>query len=134
LAAHTEALYVQERAAPHLAAARSLGAGPAHLLRRHLLPAVLPPVTRHALLRTPALALALAALGFLGLGTQPPAPEWGRMLSENMPYVERAPWAVLAPAASLAVLGALAVLVTAAVRGRTGADTVTAAPTAHEAA
>lgn len=138
LAAHTEALYVQERAAPHLAAARSLGAGRAHLLRRHLLPAVLPPVTRHALLRVPALALALAALGFLGLGTQPPAPEWGRMLSENMPYVERAPWAVLAPAAALAVLGALAVLLAAAVRGRTGADTATAtaptAPAAREAA
>ncbi|MFH9803768.1 ABC transporter permease subunit [Streptomyces albidoflavus] len=138
LAAHTEALYVQERAAPHLAATRSLGAGRVHLLRRHLLPAVLPPVTRHALLRVPALALALAALGFLGLGAQPPAPEWGRMLSENMPYVERAPWAVLAPAVALAVLGALAVLLAATVRGRTGADTATAtaptAPAAREAA
>ncbi|MHB0908893.1 hypothetical protein ACYCCF_16545 [Streptomyces argenteolus] len=51
------------------------------------------------------------------LGTQAPAPEWGRMLSENMPYAERAPWAVLAPAAALAVLGALAVLTSAAVRG-----------------
>ncbi|WP_143672585.1 ABC transporter permease subunit, partial [Streptomyces sp. rh206] len=121
LAAHTAALYAQEKAAPHLAAAVALGADRAHLLRRHVLPGVLPPVARHALLRIPAIALALASLGFLGLGTQAPAPEWGRMLSENMPYAERAPWAVLAPAAALAVLGALAVLTSAAVRGRTPA-------------
>ncbi|MES9509645.1 ABC transporter permease subunit [Streptomyces sp. NPDC000609] len=118
LAAHTSALYAQERAAPHIAAARSMGAGRWHLARRHLLPAVVPPVLRHAVLRIPAVALALASLGFLGLGTQAPAPEWGRMLSENMPYAERAPWSVLAPAAALAALGALAVLTAAAVRGR----------------
>ncbi|WP_405811434.1 ABC transporter permease subunit [Streptomyces sp. NBC_01520] len=117
LAAHTAALYAQEKAAPHLAAAVALGAGRGHLLRRHLLPGVVPPVVRHAVLRVPAIALALASLGFLGLGTQPPAPEWGRMLSENMAYAERAPWAVLAPAAALAALGALAVLTSAAVRG-----------------
>ena len=72
-------------------------------------PPSLPPVTRHALLRLPGIALALAALGFLGLGAQPPSPEWGLLLAENQPYAERAPWAVLAPAAVLALLGALAV-------------------------
>lgn len=128
LAAHTAALHAQERAAPHVAAAVSLGAGRGHVLRRHVLPGVLPPVVRHAVLRIPAIALALASLGFLGLGTQAPAPEWGRMLSENMPYVERAPWAVLAPAAALAVLGALAVLTATAVVSRTTADTATTAP------
>ncbi|MDQ0794856.1 ABC transporter permease subunit [Streptomyces sp. B1I3] len=118
LAAHTSALYAQEKGAPHIAVALALGAGRGHLMRRHLLPGVLPPVVRHAVLRIPAIALALASLGFLGLGAQPPAPEWGRMLSENLPYAERAPWPVLAPAAALAALGALAVLVSAAVRGR----------------
>ncbi|MFG2407525.1 ABC transporter permease subunit [Streptomyces brevispora] len=117
IAAHTSALYAQERAAPHIAAARALGAGRTHLLRRHVLPGVLPPVVRHAVLRVPAIALALASLGFLGLGTAPPSPEWGRMLSENLPYAERAPWAVLAPAAALAALGATAVLTATAVRG-----------------
>ena len=66
-------------------------------------------MARHALLRLPGIALALAALSFLGLGTQPPSPEWGLLIAENHPYAERAPWAVLAPAAVLALLGALAV-------------------------
>ncbi|MGW0611653.1 ABC transporter permease subunit [Streptomyces sp. NPDC002788] len=109
LAAHTSSLLRQERATTHLMATRALGAGNGYLLRHELLPAVLPPVTRHALLRLPGVALSLAALGFLGLGAQPPSPEWGLLLAENQPYAERAPWAVLFPAAVLALLGALAV-------------------------
>jgi peptide/nickel transport system permease protein len=109
LAAHTSALLRQERAALHITATRGLGADSWYLLRHELLPAVLPPVTRHALLRLPGIALALASLTFLGLGAQPPTPEWGLLLAENQPYAERAPWAVLAPAAVLALLGALAV-------------------------
>ncbi len=109
LAAHTAALLRQERATLHVTATRALGAGRWYVLRHELLPAALLPVTRHALLRLPGVALALAALGFLGLGAQPPSPEWGLLLAENQPYAERAPWAVLAPAAVLALLGALAV-------------------------
>ncbi|MGW1957242.1 ABC transporter permease subunit [Streptomyces sp. NPDC001920] len=118
LAAHTSALLGQERAALHLTATRALGAGPWYLLRHELLPAVVPPVIRHALLRLPGIALALASLAFLGLGAQPPSPEWGLLLAENQPYAERAPWAVLAPAAVLALLGALAVTAGGGVRRR----------------
>ncbi|HZF88077.1 ABC transporter permease subunit [Streptomyces sp.] len=117
LAAHTTALLGQERAALHITATRALGAGRWYLLRHELLPAVLPPVVRHAVLRLPAVALALASLAFLGLGAQPPSPEWGLLLAENQPYAERAPWAVLAPATVLALLGALAVT---AARGTPG--------------
>ncbi|MFI6854152.1 ABC transporter permease subunit [Streptomyces sp. NPDC050416] len=116
LAAHTSSLLRQERATTHLDATRALGAGRWYLLRHELLPAVLPPVTRHALLRLPGVALSLAALGFLGLGAQPPSPEWGLLLAENQPYAERAPWAVLFPAAVLALLGALAVTAAGGVR------------------
>ena len=116
LAVHTSALLAQERATTLLIATRALGAGEWYLLRRRLLPAVLRPVTRHAMLRLPGIALALAALGFLGLGAQPPSPEWGLLIAENHPYAERAPWAVLAPAAVLALLGALAVTAAGGVR------------------
>lgn len=116
LAAHTSSLLRQERATTHLAATRALGAGRRYLLWHELLPAVLPPVARHALIRLPGIALSLAALGFLGLGAQPPSPEWGLLLAENQPYAERAPWAVLFPAAVLALLGALAVTAAGGVR------------------
>jgi peptide/nickel transport system permease protein len=116
LATHTSALLQQERATTHLTATRALGATEWYLLTREVLPAVLPPVVRHALLRLPGIALNLAALGFLGLGAQPPSPEWGLLLAENQPYAERAPWAVLFPAAVLALLGALAVTAAGGIR------------------
>jgi ABC-type dipeptide/oligopeptide/nickel transport system permease subunit len=108
-AAQTAALLEQERASGHIAASVALGAGRLHLLRRHLLPAVVPALLRNALLRLPTTVLVLASLGFLGLGEQPPTPEWGRLLSENQPYAELAPWTVLGPAAALVVLSVLAV-------------------------
>lgn len=109
LTAHSAALVSETRAAGHLLAQRAIGSPPTWVLTRHVLPAVAGPVARHAVLRLPGVALALASLGFLGLGAQPPAPEWGLSLAESLPYVERAPWAALAPAAMLLLLAALAV-------------------------
>ncbi|MFG2550094.1 ABC transporter permease subunit [Streptomyces sp. NPDC048581] len=117
-AAQTAALLEQERASVHMLASISFGAGPSYLLRHHLLPAVLPALVRNALLRLPTTVLVLASLGFLGLGEQPPTPEWGRLLSENQPYVELAPWTVLGPATALVLLSVLAVSGTAWRRGR----------------
>ncbi|RSM46992.1 ABC transporter permease [Amycolatopsis balhimycina DSM 5908] len=107
-AAQTAALLEQERATGYLRASISFGAGPVHLLRHHLLPAVLPAVVRNAVLRLPTTILVLASLGFLGLGEQPPTPEWGRLLAENQPYLELAPWTTLAPASALVLLSVLA--------------------------
>ncbi|MBA4864848.1 ABC transporter permease subunit [Streptomyces sp. PSKA54] len=112
-AAQSAALLEQERASGHIAASVSLGAGRLHLLRRHLLPALVPALLRNALLRLPTTVLVLASLGFLGLGEQPPTPEWGRLLSENQPYAELAPWTVLGPAGALVLLSVLAVSGTA---------------------
>ncbi|MFJ8539470.1 ABC transporter permease subunit [Streptomyces sp. NPDC093591] len=112
-AAQTAALLEEERASGHMLASLSFGAGPRYLLRHHYIPAVLPALVRNALLRLPTAVLVLASLGFLGLGEQPPTPEWGRLLSENQPYVELAPWTVLAPAGALVLLSVLAVTATA---------------------
>jgi len=109
LAAHAAALTQETRAAAYLTAQKAIGSSRSWILTRHVLPAVVGPVARHAVLRLPGIALALASLGFLGLGAQPPAPEWGSGLAESLPYVERAPWATLAPALLLLVLAALAV-------------------------
>jgi peptide/nickel transport system permease protein len=109
LALHVTALVREELASGYVQACRMLGASRARVLTAHVLPGVLPAVTRHAMLRLPGVALAVASLGFVGLGAQPPTPEWGRVLAEAMPYVERAPWAPLAPALALALLGGFAV-------------------------
>ncbi|MGW7054673.1 ABC transporter permease subunit [Streptomyces sp. NPDC054887] len=109
LAAHAAALVQETRAAGFLTAQKAIGSTPRRILTHHVLPAVAGPVARHAVLRLPGIALALASLGFLGLGAQPPAPEWGLLLDESRAYVERAPWAALAPAAALALLAGCAV-------------------------
>ncbi|WP_108502504.1 ABC transporter permease subunit [Paracoccus indicus] len=109
LAAHTAALVTEARAQPHVRIAPILGVGPLRIVPRSILPAVFGPVLRHAMLRLPGNALALAALGFLGLGARPPAPEWGLILADALPYVERAPLAVLTPVAALALMSVLGV-------------------------
>ncbi|RUR34574.1 ABC transporter permease subunit [Vreelandella nanhaiensis] len=109
LAAHTAALVTEVKAQPHVRITPILGVGQLRLMSRYILPAVIGPVFRHAMLRLPGVALALAALGFLGLGPRPPSPEWGLVLAEGMPYIERAPWAVLIPALALVLLSVLAV-------------------------
>ncbi|MGA5899556.1 ABC transporter permease subunit [Streptomyces venetus] len=118
LSAHAAALVQEVRASAFLTAQRAIGASPFWILTRHVLPSVAAPVARHALLRLPGIALALASLGFLGLGAQPPAPEWGLLLEESRAYVERAPWAALAPAVALALLAGLAVSGAALTQGR----------------
>ena len=109
LAAHTGALVAEVRAQPYVQIAPMLGVGRARLMLRYVLPGVVGPVFRHAALRLPGIALALAALGFLGLGPRPPAPDWGLVLAEGMPYIERAPLVVLVPAGALVLLSVFAV-------------------------
>ncbi|MEU7282934.1 ABC transporter permease subunit [Streptomyces sp. NPDC045431] len=138
LAAHASALVEEVRAAGYLTAQKAIGATPRWILTRHVLPAVAGPVARHAVLRLPGIALALASLGFLGLGAQAPAPEWGLLLDESRAYVERAPWAALAPAGALALLAGFAVSLSSlsSVTGSsaTGSSTTTARRRAEVAA
>jgi peptide/nickel transport system permease protein len=73
-------------------AARVIGAPTRVILARHLLPNVIAPVIVAATLGTGTAILAAAALSFLGLGSQPPSPEWGRMLSEGRAYLRDQWW------------------------------------------
>ncbi|QGH63457.1 ABC transporter permease subunit [Serratia proteamaculans] len=109
LAAHCASLLMEARTQPYIRMLPVLGIGRLRTLTHYLLPALWGPLLRHAMLRLPGIALALAALGFLGLGPQPPSAEWGLVLAEGMPYIERAPWGVLAPAIALILLAVLAV-------------------------
>ena len=86
-------------------AAQSIGAGTFHILRRHILPNVMPVVIVLFTTRVGAVILSEAALSFLGLGVPPPAPTWGGMLSgDGRTYLYLGPWLALAPGVCLTVV------------------------------
>ena len=88
-------------------AARALGASNQRIVVRHILPSILPAVAVLASLEMGELVLAISGLSFLGLGAQPPTPEWGAMLNDGRAYFFTAPRLMLWPglAISIAVLG-----------------------------
>jgi dipeptide transport system permease protein len=86
----------------YVTASRLAGAGTWRLMFDTVLPNCLGPLIVNATLSFSSAILETAALGFLGLGVQPPLPEWGSMLSAARDYIERAPWVVTMP--GLAVL------------------------------
>ena len=116
LASHAAGLVAENRQRPDVLLAPVLGEGRVRITLTRVLPAVVGPLARHAALRLPGKALALAALGFLGLGAQSPAPEWGLVLSDALPYIERAPWAVATPAAALVILSITSVAASRSMR------------------
>lgn len=80
-----------------ITAARARGEGLAWILLREILPNALPPLVVEASLRVSFAILLGAVFSFLGLGTQPPSSDWGLMVAEARPYLERAPWVALSP-------------------------------------
>lgn len=91
----------------YVEAARALGATDLRVTVRHVLPQVIPPITVLATLELGSLILALAGLNFLGLGVQPPTPEWGTMINQGRAHLTTAPHLMLYPglAISLVVMG-----------------------------
>lgn len=85
----------------YIAAARVNGDTPFHILRRHILPNLLPLLIITAAADIGALMLELSGLSFLGFGTQPPAPEWGAMISEGRQHLQTAPWLMIFPGAAI---------------------------------
>ena len=98
---------IAERAKDYVSAALALGAGPLRMAFRHILPNVMAPLIVQISIGLAYAILTEAALSYLGLGTQPPAPSWGTMLNEGRTYLETAPWMSVFPgvAIMLAVLG-----------------------------
>jgi len=88
----------------YVEAARLRGENGFYILFREILPGVLPALTVEAALRFSYAIFLIASLGFLGLGVQPPSPDWGRMVDEARGEISRSPWALWAPAAAIAIL------------------------------
>lgn len=93
--------------APDVEAARLFGFGPVHIVRRHLLPDLLPMLVTLAAFGLATVVVAVSTLSFVGIGLRPPTPELGSMMTELLPHHAEAPLQVLMPAAllCLTVLG-----------------------------
>ncbi|WP_310831606.1 nickel transporter permease [Paenibacillus pedocola] len=91
----------------YITAARAIGMKNSRILLTHILPNSLTPIIVQGTLGIATAIIEAAALGFLGLGAQPPDPEWGKMLSDSRQFIQKAPWTVIFPGLSimLTVLG-----------------------------
>jgi peptide/nickel transport system permease protein len=87
----------------YVVAARALGSRDARVLALHILPNIVAPIIVQASLTFSTAILVESALSFLGMGTQPPTPSWGAMISESRTMMELAPWTVIYPGLALSV-------------------------------
>ena len=91
----------------YVTAARAAGAGSRRIILRHIAPNILGPIIVIASLDVGWIILGIAGLNFLGLGAQPPTPEWGAMLNDARPHLQTEPRLLLLPGMAIfvAVLG-----------------------------
>ena len=92
-----------EKNKEYFKAAEAVGAKHMRLLFRHILPNILSPIIVVATVGVSVAVLSASALSFLGLGAQPPSPEWGAMLAAGRDYFKRAPWITTFPGLAIAV-------------------------------
>ena len=91
----------------YLSAAITSGTRPIAMIRRHILPNIIPIIIVTAALDIGALMMELAGLSFLGFGAQPPTPEWGLMLNEGRQLIQTAPWLMIFPGLAIASVVAI---------------------------
>lgn len=87
-----------------IAAERTLGAGTARILFRHILPHLVPTIIVWGTLGISTTVLLEATLSYLGVGVQPPTPSWGNIIFENQTYFQAAPWLVFFPGIAILAL------------------------------
>lgn len=78
-------------------AGRMAGAGKLKIISHYIIPNIMPQIIVQLSLDVGSMMLTIASLSFLGVGIQPPTPEWGNMLSEGRIYLQTAPWLLLFP-------------------------------------
>jgi len=99
----TYGLAVRERAKPYVEAARLAGIRSARLVRVHIMPNIGHSLISMATLGFSSAILSAAGLSFLGLGVQPPSPEWGAILASGRNYITKAPWILIFPGLAIFV-------------------------------
>jgi peptide/nickel transport system permease protein len=88
----------------YIDAIRALGANDFTIIMKHIFPNILSPIIVQATLRLATAILSAAGLSFLGLGAQPPSPEWGAMLSNGRDFLFTAPHIAMFPGIAMSTL------------------------------
>ena len=97
----TRASVISEKNKDYVTASRVSGAGPIRMMFDVILPNCMAPLIVQATLGFSSAILDAAALGFLGMGAQPPTPEWGAMLANSLQFIQRAWWVVTFPGVAI---------------------------------
>ena len=84
-------------------ATRCMGLSRVRIIRRCIIPQILPPLLVSVSLSAGKMLVVISGLSYIGLGVQPPTPEWGMMLKEARLYMDRSPWLILAPGTAIAL-------------------------------
>jgi peptide/nickel transport system permease protein len=93
--ARASTLSIKEK--EYIEGARAMGCSELYICTKYILPNCLPPIIVLVTLNMGGVILTIASLGFLGLGAQPPTPEWGTMLNEGREFLRDCPWLSLVP-------------------------------------
>jgi ABC-type dipeptide/oligopeptide/nickel transport system permease subunit len=102
----TRGATISARRAVYVQAAQSIGARESRILARHILPNLASALIVLATMRASTLILAAGGLSFIGLGAQPPLPEWGALLASGRGYLDTAPWLAIFPGACITLTSA----------------------------
>ncbi|MDR1060590.1 MAG: ABC transporter permease [Clostridiales bacterium] len=94
---------ISAKESDYVQAARAIGCKSLSIMFKHILPNIMAPIIVTATMSISGTILSTAALGFLGLGVQPPTAEWGTMLSMGKNFIYSAPYLVMFPGAAIAV-------------------------------
>ena len=87
----------------YIEAARASGATNWHIILRHVIPNCMGPIIVEATINLSYMIMLSSSLSFIGLGVQPPSPEWGAMLSDGRENMRYSPWVVIAPGVAIVI-------------------------------
>lgn len=93
----TRVLIIENYSKEYIDSALMAGASKLKIVVKYIYPNILPQILSHLMLDVGSMLLTISSLSFLGLGIQPPTPEWGNMLNEGRVYLQTAPWLLIYP-------------------------------------
>jgi peptide/nickel transport system permease protein len=88
----------------YVLASKAIGVKDQRIIARHILPNIIAAILIYSSLRVATVILTAASLSFLGLGVQPPTPEWGSMIAETRKYARVAPHVIVFPGIAITVV------------------------------